>query len=715
MVKFSSLQKFFHKHNLKIIAIAILCVSTYYWGFDSYQRSDTLNEQSQTLISEGKSAIESEIAQRVQTIILLTEMWKNVQNVSQLYDYNRYLSMVPQFYDYEEGFLAINWINESSYIKWVYPYDTNVNAINKSTFYYANGSVNTGFTYAYNNLELGISGYTPFFQGGFGFAIYSPIMHNNTLVGFFNGVINLEVLFDTLFIGNSRIVGFDEYSMDINFNQENIYSLGENFTISDNLVVTETLEIYHFNLSFSIRPIADLRKEVSLFRNLIILIMGVILSVSVYLFGLSLIKRNRQLKMAVDENKKLAEALFVKQKIESLGTLAGGIAHDFNNILAGMLGNIELMKLDLESATEDVPNISKFAWFQEIEEFILDLHASIRRSEKLIKQITEFSDPIDLEFEIIDVVDQIRKTLQIFTNMTDRRIEIHTNFEDSDIYTLGDPVRLDQIILNLLINSRDAVGDSGKISVSCQIGKRKDIVPQLCSKEKIRKTNLPRIIGYSPDHEIIIEVEDNGCGIPQDDISRIFDPFFTTKRQDGRGTGLGLTVVFNNIQALKGNMTVESEVGKGTIFSLHIPLLLLKDSYPRFARSENNGSVNSTKTLEPASILLVEDDISIGHGIQKFLQLQGMTIILENNGIKGLESYKKFQSDLKFVILDINLPGLNGIQLYNKIQALNPSQKILFITGYSEEKFPPFDENILGVLKKPFAFEKLLEILSTNQ
>jgi len=679
----------------------ILIFSGYLTIADIDERQTSLGNKTNVMVSQVGDAIQNEIQKRIDILMMFKDIWLTVMDIESCFSKHRFETQIPSFYNITPGFKAINWIDANGTIRWVYPYVDNFEVENKSIIYLKGDIFNTGFEYAQDTGNMGVMGIIELYQGGYGFTTYIPLYYKGTLTGYLNGVFDLNILFSEILKTDYGFVGIDQYSVDIvsedlisndddtiNPVEFVIYHKNENFTQDAFLVYTREIFILEtFNLTLSIQPTIEFRNKLSIWNNSSILILGISLAVIVGILVQSLLKRNELLNKSSSEKEKLMQELHIRQKMESLGTLAGGIAHDFNNLLAGIQGNVSLIDFNLKTLQDDLkkefqkdlrknlkndmkkdlkgPNLELFS---EIKSDLNEIQTLIKNSGKTINQITQFSHSTSSELKPLNIKPMIYDLLKGFRKMIDRRIATVADLAGKDIYLYGDESRFNQILLNLCINSRDAIGsNTGEIKIETRI---------------IQKLNTPKIPTRVNFSHFLVE---------------------STKGKSRHGTGLGLTIVYNSVESMDGTISIVSEVGKGSTFFLNFPILN-REYFPQILETEILSDLEEDLQFDFQNliILLVDDEKLIRKSLQLYLQHFGATIYTSDNGTKGLQLFQSFPNQFDLVILDINLPGMNGIDVYQIIKKIAPKQPVLFITGFSDYGIPPQDENDLGLMTKPF-------------
>ena len=387
------------------------------------------------------------------------------------------------------------------------------------------------------------------------------------------------------------------------------------------------------------------------------------------------------------EQKNMERQLLQVQKLESIGTMAGGIAHDFNNILTGILGYTNMLQQELQ----DDPKL---------EHYVNIIEKSSLRAADLVKKMLAFSrDTSQRETEQVDVEKVVVESMTLLKSSLPKDIEVTLNIEPDLPPLICDATQIQQTVLNLCLNARDAMPAGGKLSVSV------DTV----EGDKFKAAHKELAINFSK--YIRIMVTDTGVGIDATTRERIFDPFFTTK-EVGKGSGLGLAMVYGIVQAMDGHILVESETGKGTTFELMLPVSEIR----------HEGTVESfeeEKVLEGTETVLVADDEEVIRDLaREVLEKFGYKVLLAKDGKEAVQIYRAFGSSIDIVILDLAMPGLSGVETYKKLCEINPLINVLFCSGRAsaDMRFSN-DPDLQGkpFAAKPFNIEefpkKLREVL----
>lgn len=349
----------------------------------------------------------------------------------------------------------------------------------------------------------------------------------------------------------------------------------------------------------------------------------------------------------ITERKRLEEQLRQSQKMESLGTLAGGIAHDFNNLLAIIDGFADLAAARVSGD----PDLSHY---------LAEVQAASQRAGGLVRRILTFSRKAEVSYRPVAVNRLIMELGRLFSETFPRTIVFDFRLDETLPALSADQSQLQQVLLNLCVNARDAMKDGGRITLTT--GRRSG-------------DRLVRIGGDPNQQYLMIQVSDTGCGIPESVRSRIFEPFFTTK-QDRGGTGLGLSVVYGVVSHHHGVMEVQSEEGVGTTFSVFLPMNG-RDSGESLA--EGGGVAEIPPGSE--SILIIEDELALRTLLRVSLETKGYRVRTVADGGEALELLLGDPVPIDAVVLDLNLPRVSGLEVYPTLRRLLPEAPVLILSG----------------------------------
>jgi len=388
-----------------------------------------------------------------------------------------------------------------------------------------------------------------------------------------------------------------------------------------------------------------------------------------------------------EEHDHLQSQLLQARKMEAVGQLSGGIAHDFNNMLSSILGYAGLA-LDRPDDLAD----------SELDEYLDEVIRAGERARDLVGQMLSFSRIRKGEAECSELRPIIRETVKMLRFTLPASIELDIILDDEPLAVNIDPVQLQQIIMNLSINARDAMCNKGKLSISvCRFSPNEHDSRLEC--QSCRETVLSG-------NYIELSIKDSGGGINQELLDRVFDPFFTTK-DIGKGTGMGLSVVHGIVHEVGGHILVESVQDKGTTFRLLLPPSAGgtgEQAADAFVSTDIGGGVST------ARILVVDDEPSVAGFLKELLSVAGYEAVLASDGAEALEIFQQQSGRFDLVITDQTMPNLTGAELARRLLALSPGLPVILCTGYSED----VDEacareiGIQGYMPKPVPSRALL-------
>jgi len=371
----------------------------------------------------------------------------------------------------------------------------------------------------------------------------------------------------------------------------------------------------------------------------------------------------------------LQEKLLQAQRTEALGTLAGGIAHDFNNLLGVILGFASIVRLRLAPSDP-------------LLEFVKMIEQSAQRGSDLTRQLLGLARQGRQEAVPIRVGDVLGRVVKIITSTFDRRIQVQTRSQAGPLWVDANPAQFEQAVLNLCINGRDAMPDGGVLTLE--------------SSRVVYGENDPsRPSRCLPGSYACITVRDTGVGMPPQVLSRIFDPFFTTK-EPGKGSGLGLSMVYGMASSAGGFVQVASEVGLGSAFSIHLPLKTPPVEHRSLTRSSS---------LEPGSgtVLVVDDEPMVLAFAEEGLKRLGYQVLTAADGWQACEVFGSHSGQIQIVLLDLVMPGITGLETCRRLREMNPNLKVILTSGYTSTEIVR-DARLagaLGFIGKPYSLEEL--------
>jgi two-component system cell cycle sensor histidine kinase/response regulator CckA len=380
----------------------------------------------------------------------------------------------------------------------------------------------------------------------------------------------------------------------------------------------------------------------------------------------------------ITDKKRMEAQLLHRQKMESVGTMAGGIAHDFNNILTGILGYASLLKYRLSDQAD-------------LQRFVQIIETSSLRAADLIRQLLAFSrgtQPEGLQFVSANRI--IREASKLLESSLGKHVELELDLASSLPFIETNATQVQQAILNLCLNARDAMPGGGQMTISTGVV---DL-----SREG---AHLYRNLGAEPGQYVRISVRDTGVGIPKANLDRIFDPFFTTK-EVGRGSGLGLSMVYGIVKNSNGYIHVESQEGKGSAFDLLFPVVSGEEKHQPMDQLPLGLGGKET-------ILLVDDEEMVRDLGIEILQRHGYRVLLATDGEKALEIWQEERKRIDLVVLDLVMPHLGGPATFVRLREMDPAVKVLICTGYrsKEDELKVLKMADVPVILKPFRPEDL--------
>lgn len=381
-------------------------------------------------------------------------------------------------------------------------------------------------------------------------------------------------------------------------------------------------------------------------------------------------------------DRKLLEAqLLQAKKLEAIGTLAGGIAHDFNNILMGIQGYASIMMLELEGTGH--PDYERLKCIEE----------QVESASNLTRQLLGFARAGGYEIRPADMNEILRESSAMF-HRTKKELTVHGKYE-KDLRTVEiDRGQIEQVLLNLYVNAWHAMPAGGELYLE--------------TSNITLDGNHAAIHDASPGEYVRVSVADTGMGMEEETMKRIFDPFFTTKEM-GRGTGLGLAMVYGIMKGHRGFVEVRSKPGRGTTFTLFFPA-----SGKRIVRSRRTAPATVKGS---GTILLVDDEANVLRVTKRMLETLGYTVHAAKDGLEGLHVFAAMKDSIDLVIVDMIMPGLSGSQTFDRLRALCPSLKVILSSGYSMngEARQIMGKGCAGFIQKPYNIaslsQKIREVL----
>jgi len=366
----------------------------------------------------------------------------------------------------------------------------------------------------------------------------------------------------------------------------------------------------------------------------------------------------------ITEKKKMQEQLLHSQKMESVGVLAGGVAHNFNNILTTILS--------YACSITDSGTIDK-----ESRQKLHVIEKAARKAGTIVSNLMNFARGSGKEGTIFDLNNVIIDTLKMFEGVIRKNVILKSDLEEYLPYVGGDPDKMEQVLMNLLVNAKDAMPEGGTISVKT-------------SSIEIQGESSSNPSVTEPGAYVMLSVADTGCGIDKEIIEKIFDPFFSTKKK-GKGSGLGLASVYGIVREHNGYIDVTSNIGEGTTFIIYLPVI----KQPHLETIRNEVSIDGTE-----NILLIDDDVDVLTVTKEILREHGYHVTAVYDSSKAVAIFKEHSDKIQLVITDLVMPLVDGDEFIKITKGIKPEIKIIVISAYPQNL--GLSANIDAVIQKPF-------------
>jgi two-component system cell cycle sensor histidine kinase/response regulator CckA len=379
----------------------------------------------------------------------------------------------------------------------------------------------------------------------------------------------------------------------------------------------------------------------------------------------------------ITERKRLEEQLLQSQKMEAVGQLAGGVAHDFNNILTAIVGYTDLLTAEFDGNTRQMEDLE-------------EIRKAARRAAALTRQLLAFSRKQVLEPRLIDLNDIVLNLDKMLRSLISENIELKTSLASNLAATRADPNQVEQVIMNLAINARDAMPDGGTLTIETK-------------NATLDQSYAAQHVAVIPGDYVMLAVTDTGCGMDEATQARMFEPFFTTKPV-GRGTGLGLSTVYGIVKQSGGNIWIYSEPNKGTTFKIYLPAVealpeqLDKPASPRAVKGGGG------------TVLVVEDDEQLRRLTHRALASRGYVVLEADRGSTAIDLARRHKGPLDLLLTDIVMPDMNGRKLADTIRASRPGLRVLYMSGYPDGAIASHGilEPGVAYLAKPFTTDAIV-------
>lgn len=380
----------------------------------------------------------------------------------------------------------------------------------------------------------------------------------------------------------------------------------------------------------------------------------------------------------ITDRKRLTDQLRQSQKMQAVGELAGGVAHDFNNLLMVVKGHAEML---LDQLAESSP----------LRQNVVQVQKAAERAASLTRQLLAFSRLQVLQPRVIDLNEVVGGMIQMFSRVIGANIELAFLPGSRLGHVKADPSQIEQVLLNLVVNARDAMADGGRLTIET-------------STVELDRSHAAKHTGMIPGHFVMLVVSDTGCGMDAKTQARIFEPFFTTKTQ-GKGTGLGLATVYGVVKQSGGFIWVYSEPGHGTTFKIYLPEVaeeVDRSVVEKVAPRAQKGS---------ETILIVEDEESVRDLVKDYLVAAGYHVLEASDGVQALEIAAGHTGTIHMLVTDVVMPRLSGREVAARISATRTNLRVLYISGYTDDSV--FRHGVLeggmAFLQKPFNLKTLAQ------
>jgi two-component system cell cycle sensor histidine kinase/response regulator CckA len=383
----------------------------------------------------------------------------------------------------------------------------------------------------------------------------------------------------------------------------------------------------------------------------------------------------------ISQRKMLEEQLQESQKMEAIGTLAGGVAHDFNNLLQVILGYADML---LQKKQNEDPD----------RKGLLAIRRAAKDGGDLVRELLTFSRKAGIASRPINLNDEVKRIQELLSRTIPKMIEIELDLADELKTVSADPRHMEQVLLNLAINARDAMPEGGKLTIE--------------TKNAILDAEYCRFnLQVEPGEYVRLAVSDTGHGMDRDTVEHIFEPFYTTK-STGKGTGLGLATVFGIVKSHGGHITCSSEPNMGTTFKIYLPTVASD-------REKEPETITETIPRGTETVLIVDDEPVILELGQEILRACGYAVLTASNGQDALELYRRKKDEIALVILDLIMPHMGGRECLEQLLKIDPDVRVLVGSGaaFNESTKEAIEHKAAGFISKPYEAKELLRAVRT--
>ena len=623
------------------------------------------NTKEQALFVKAKT--ESELSARILSLERLAGRWQESERPADQ-DMESDASLVMSGYP---AYQAIEWIDPTFHVVWVEPHRGNERDIGANLG--LDPQQRTKLQDAINSSSVTSTAPTELRQGGRGFLVFVPVYSHKQLTGFLVGVFRYQALLPSILQDVAP-----DYWVVVSDGQEKIYSRTPPPPVRQGPYAQEA-DIHVEGLSWQVKAwpktgvVAYARSPLP---GLVFgggILMAIVLGFAVYMSESSLLhvrklqSSNLELEKEIAGREQAEEALRQAQKMEAVGRLAGGVAHDFNNVLMVIRGqaSLSLNATGLSSALR-----------QELTEIV----KAADRASSLTRKLLAFGRKQVLQARVLDLNTLITQMGEMLPPVLGEDIILKINLNPHLGHVRADSAQLEQVIMNLVFNARDAMPDGGELSIETAN----------CDLDEAWISTHP---GMRAGPHVVLSVRDTGHGMDEATQAHLFEPFFTTKDKS-RGSGLGLATVYGTVNQSGGCVTVSSKAGSGTTFQIYLPRV----EEPVEAAAEAPPPLVRFLGHEER-ILVVEDDDAVRRMTREFLQLRGYTVLEARGATDAIQFVESHKEPIDLVLTDVVMPGMKGRELIDRLAKLRPGLKVLYMSAYTED-----DAINIGILNPGTAF-----------
>jgi signal transduction histidine kinase/CheY-like chemotaxis protein len=626
-----------------------------------------------------KNKIESELESRISPLEQLARRWQ-VRGEPDDVDWSSDTALAMSG---SRGFQAIEWVDPMLRVRLVGPQSEKAAELGSSFQSDVRRRVvmeaiaEQGVTLVSRSVELR--------TGGRGFLVCVPIVSNQKFQGAIVGVFNYQELLDAIL----KDVAQDDWLV-VYENSERIYSRGGDSAPSEQGLAMETnVVIGQLTWRARVWPTSETvtRAHSPLPRVVLVggILMSGLLAFAVYLAETSQFRArevtavDEQLKKEIAERERVEDELRHAFKMEAVGRLAGGVAHSFNNLLLVIQGHARFLQnsLGLGDGLQKYPK---------------EILKTAEHAASLTRQLLAFSRKQILQPKVLDLNTLISQTTELLPSLLGPDIELVLYLDPALGRVRADPGQVEQVIMNLVVNARDAMPEGGRLTIETT-----NMRPYWLSSAHPELEGQPGVM---------LAVSDNGCGMDEETRSRIFEPFFSTKEK-GKGTGLGLSMVYGTVEQSGGSIKVLSEPGRGTTIQIWLP---------RVEESEEVAGLPQPKELLEAkpilgteTVLLAEDDQGVRNVAREFLKMKGYRVLEAGNATEAIRIAQESTETIHLLLTDIVMPGLKGEELVARVTSIRPDVKVLYMSAYTEDAIVNLGILAPGTnfIEKPFGPDEL--------